>query len=109
MKNFIQKISNISLLETATLLTSVLLLLCLMPMPFGYYSLVRLVVAVVCGCWCYQFYASKQLPLLVLSLFVLILFQPVLKITMDRLTWNTVDVIVAVSFLLLVCYKLKIK
>ena len=74
----------------------VLLLLCLAPMPYGYYQLVRFVAMVVFVIMAYEYYEKKQMPLAITFGALAMLFQPFIKVALGRTMWNIVDVIVAV-------------
>jgi len=81
--------------------TIVLLLLCLAPMPYGYFILVRYVSMVVFGVMAYQFYNQKKGGLAVVCGALALLFQPFIKIALGRTMWNVVDVIVAIGLVVL--------
>ena len=73
----------------------VLLLLCLLDMPYGYYSFVRFAAA---AAFCYFAYIASQSEnkeRMILFIALAVLFQPLLKIPLGRTIWNIVDVIVA--------------
>lgn len=72
------------------------LLLCLAPMPYGYYVLVRYGSAVVFGIMAYQYYLEKKENLALTWGALAVLFQPLIKIPLGRTVWNIVDVIVAI-------------
>ena len=91
MKN----IADLSILEKCSLGLVVLLLLCLLPMPYGFYTIVRLATAIIAGCWTYRFYNGRQITCMVVAGAVALLFQPFVKIVLDKLTWNIVDVLLA--------------
>ena len=74
---------------------SALLLLCLAPMPYGFYQLVRFAAMVVFGVMAYQFYEQNKMPLCILFGSLALLFQPFFKIVLGRTIWNIVDVAVA--------------
>ena len=74
---------------------SVLLLLCLAPMPYGYYQLVRFIAAVVFIVLAWHNYNTKEVCLTVVFGALALLFQPFIKIALGRTMWNIVDVIVA--------------
>lgn len=80
---------------------SVLLLLCLLPMPYGYYMLVRFVSMVAFGVIAYRYYSQSKMGLAVTFGALAVLFQPIVKIALGRTMWNVVDVIVAVLLLVL--------
>jgi hypothetical protein len=77
-----------------------LLLSCLLPIPYGYFQLVRFISAV--GFILLSINAEKENGQTEkIKLFILaILFQPLFKISLGRLFWNIIDVIVAVGLLL---------
>lgn len=108
-----------SIIGAVYIILSVLLLLCLAPMPYGYYQLVRFIAMTVFGVMAWLFYATRNTPglcapeeqkgyikddsttiLSKVSMAIVfgalaLLFQPFLKITLGRIVWNVVDVIVA--------------
>lgn len=96
------KINSLSFLDKATLLLAVALLLCLFPLPYGFYTIIRLAVSIIAGCWAYHFYKNSKVPLAIIAGAIVILFQPLIKIVLDRTTWNTLDVILAILLVLLV-------
>ena len=78
---------------------SVLLLLCLAPMPYGYYQLVRFIAAVVFIVLAWHNYNTKEVCLTVVFGALALLFQPFIKIALGRTMWNIVDVIVAIMLI----------
>lgn len=75
---------------------SVLLLLCLFDMPYGFYQLVRFGAFVVFAYLAYDAIKSKKEEIAILYGAMALLFQPFIKIALGRAMWNVVDVIVAV-------------
>lgn len=114
-----------SIIGAVYIILSVLLLLCLAPMPYGYYQLVRFIAMTVFGVLAWLFYATRNTPglcapeeqkgyikddsttiLSKLSMAIVwgalaLLFQPFFKITLGRIAWNVVDVIVAGMLIIL--------
>ena len=83
------------------LILAILMLMCLAPMPYGYYMLVRFVAMVAFGLMAYQYYSRhKAIAATVFSVLAL-LFQPIYKIALGRVTWNVIDVLVAVFLIAL--------
>ena len=80
---------------------AIALLLCLFPMPYGYYTLVRFVAMIVFVIMAYEYYEQNKEALAVLFVALAVLFQPFFKIVLGRLMWNVVDVIVAVLLFVL--------
>jgi len=79
------------------------LLLCLLPMPYVYYQLVRVISTIMFSYIAYQ-ERSSQIMLIFIGL--AILFQPFEKIALGRLVWNIIDVVV-VLFLVFFCFTKK--
>jgi hypothetical protein len=77
------------------LILAALMLLCLAPMPYGYYMLVRFVAMVVFGLMAYQYYTRQKAIASVIFGVLALLFQPIYKIALGRVTWNVIDVLVA--------------
>ena len=96
------RLKNLTSLQWASLALALLLLLCLFPLPYGFYTVVRLAVAVIAFCWAYRFYNAGNVPLAITAIAVAILFQPLLKVILDRVTWNILDVLLAISLIILV-------
>lgn len=78
-----------------------LLLLCLAPMPYGYYQLVRFISMIVFIIMAYQFYNEKREGWAICFGALALLFQPFIKIALGRTIWNIVDVIVAVLLIII--------
>ncbi len=81
---------------TLQFILAIALLLCLAPMPYGYYILVRYGSAVVFGIMTYQYYLEKKENLALTWGALAVLFQPLIKIPLGRTVWNIVDVIAAI-------------
>ena len=78
---------------------ALLLFLCLLEMPYGYYQLVRFL------CFsCFAFFAYQSLRNIkinggVIFIILALLFQPFLKIALGREIWNYVDIIVGLGLI----------
>lgn len=77
------------------------LLVCLFPMPYGYYTLVRFSAMIIFGYMAYGFYKDEKIPLCVTACSLALLFQPFFKIALGRVMWSIVDVVVAIALVLL--------
>ena len=75
---------------------AIALLICLLPMPYGYYTLIRFVSMVFFTC-----YDRKIIELSVIAGALALLFQPFVKISLGREMWNIVDIIVAFALFIL--------
>lgn len=71
---------------------TVLLLVCLFRMPYGYYQFVRLATCVGLG---YLGYISNMPWVRVSCIAVALLFNPVFKVYLDKQTWNVIDASIA--------------
>lgn len=77
------------------------LMLCLAPMPYGYYILVRYFATIVFGLMAYQYYQEKKENLMIAFGALAVLFQPLLKVPLGRIVWNIVDVAIAIVLLVM--------
>lgn len=82
-------------------LLATLLLLCLAPMPYGYYILIRYVSMVVFGFMAYRYVKENKVALAVTFGALALLFQPFFKIALGRTMWNIVDVLVAILLIVI--------
>ncbi len=82
------------------LVLAVLFLLCLLPMPYGYYQLVRLIALVGFSILAYDASRKENKTEMIIYIGLAILFQPLIKISLGRSLWNMVDVVVAVGLIL---------
>lgn len=86
------------------LILSALFLLCLAPMPYGFYSLIRFVAMIAFAIYAYVYYEKKSNELAIAFLSLAVLFQPLLPIYLGRTLWNIIDVVVAI-FLVVLYFK----
>lgn len=82
-----------------------LMLLCLAPMPYGYFQLVRFLSTIFFGVMAYRYYIAKKEWLAYTFGTLALLFQPFYKIALGRTVWNIVDVIVAIGLVILFFYE----
>lgn len=83
------------------LILAALLSLCLAPMPYGYFMLVRFLMMGACGLLAYSYYQREKMVAAGVFGVLALLFQPIYKIALGRNVWNIVDVVVAVFFIVL--------
>lgn len=86
---------------------SVILLICLFDMPYGYYQFVRFISLVGFGYLAYDYYKTNQQQLAYAFGILALLFQPFVKIALGRALWNVIDVIIAIFLLVLIFVKKK--
>jgi hypothetical protein len=85
---------------TIKLILSILFLLCLADMPYGYYELVRIVGLIGFSLLAYQSSQKENKTEMIIYIGLALLFQPFFKIALGRELWNVVDVVVAIGLLL---------
>ncbi|MBK7371607.1 MAG: hypothetical protein IPJ09_09220 [Saprospiraceae bacterium] len=85
------------------LIMAIAMLICLLPMPYGYYQMVRLGSAIGFSYLAYNLKSGESNMLLV-YIGLAILFQPIIKISLGRTLWNIVDLVVGI-WLILSVYK----
>lgn len=88
-------IVNVNLALKAGL--AALFFLCLLDMPYGYYTLVRYLAMCEFVYLALQSKGNENLMLIYLAL--AILFQPIIKLPCGREIWNIIDVIVGMGLL----------
>lgn len=89
------------MMKQVYLILAATLFLCLAPMPYGYYQLVRFVAMVVFGVMAYKYYEEKKNALAITFGALALLFQPFVKVALGRTMWNVVDVVVAIGLIVL--------
>lgn len=85
------------------------LLLCLLPMPYGYFVFVRFFAFVLFAVMAAFYGLSERVHFAVICGALSLLFQPFIKIALGREMWNIVDVLVAglLVFFMYIDYKYK--
>lgn len=78
---------------------TILLFLCLLDMPFGFYQFVRFVALIGFGILAYKANEENRRTEMIIYCVLALLFQPFIKIALGREIWNIVDVIVGIGLL----------
>ena len=81
--------------EIVSIVLAFILLLCLFPLPYGFFVFIRLITTIVFGYFAYDFYQRGETAKCIVSALIMLLFQPIAKITFEREIWNVIDIIVA--------------
>ena len=92
-------------IRTLYLILSAFLVLCLAPMPYGYYQLVRFAALFFFVLFAYNQWIRDNKPLAITFGALALLFQPFMKIALGRAIWNIVDIVVAVGLVVLFLYE----
>jgi hypothetical protein len=79
---------------------AIILLVCLLNMPYGYYLLVRLISCIGFGYLAFMAHESKKEKEMIAFVILALLFQPFYKISLGRTLWNIVDTTVAIALFL---------
>ena len=88
------------------LVSVIMLFLAIPPMPYGYYTLLRLVI---CGSAIYLIWFSKTINRqgwMWTMGFIALLFNPIIAIHLNKELWSIIDLVVAIIFLITL-FKLK--
>ena len=82
------------------IILAVLLLLCLLDMPYGFYQFVRFTAMVGFGYLGYSAKEQNSKNEMFMYFALAILFQPFIKIALGRTIWNILDLIVSIGLLI---------
>lgn len=75
---------------------AVLMILCLLPMPYGFYNLVRFISMIGFSLLAFCAYNSNRNVLAIVYGSLALMFQPFIKLLLGRDIWNVVDSAVAI-------------
>jgi len=89
------------------LVLALLLFLCLLEMPYGYYQLVRFLSFSCFAFFAYQASQKNKINEVIIFIILALLFQPFFKIALGRDIWNFVDIIIGLGLIASVFIKLK--
>ena len=96
------------MLQTAIkIVLTILFLLCLLDMPYGYFQIVRFAGLLGFGLLAYQANENKQTEMTIIFIGLALLFQPFFKIALGRQIWNIVDMVVGIGLLMSIFMKPK--
>ncbi len=85
-------------MKTPIILACLLLLIAIAPMPYGYYQFLRIVITVVAGITAYDLYEKKRNNWLFAFVLIMILYNPIIVIHLDRAIWKPINIITSVFF-----------
>lgn len=83
-------------MKWSIIILSISLILCLAPMPYGYFILVRYAATILFFVMAYKYHWEKNNAATCFWTVLAILFQPIFKIALGRVLWNIIDVVVAI-------------
>ena len=79
-------------------IVAVLLLIALLPLPYFYYQLLRIVVIVAAAIYAYKFYKDNQMAKVITFGIIALIWNPIFPIYMDKSAWMILDIVGAVVF-----------
>lgn len=82
-----------------------MLLLCLLPLPYGLYMIARVAIMILGGYLALDYFSHNKRALAITFAAVALIFQPFLRIPLGRELWMIVDVAVAILLIVLVAKK----
>ena len=82
------------------IILSILFLLCLLQMPYSYYEAVRFIGMLGFVLLAYYSYQQNQKVEAIIYVALAMLFQPFIKIALERTGWNIADVIVSAGLII---------
>ena len=85
----------------------ILLFVCLLDMPYGFYQFVRFIALIGFAILAYQALQEGRQTEVIIYAVLAILFQPFFKIALGRDLWNVVDVIVGAGLIVSIVIKPK--
>ena len=95
--------------STLKIILSILFLLCLFHMPYGYYEVARFAGMLGFVILAYLDYQKNQAINLGVIIYIALalLFQPFMKVALGRTIWNLVDVVVSIGLISSIFFKPK--
>lgn len=81
------------------LIAAGMLVLAIADLPYGYYTLLRIIICVLAGFTAYIASELEKKPWLWIFVAIAILFNPIIPIYLDKETWAIIDIIVAGLFM----------
>ena len=86
--------------KTVKIGLAILLLLCLIDMPYGFYQMVRFLSLIGFGFLAFKANQEGRQAEALIYIALAILFQPLIKISLGRTLWNIVDLVVGIGLIL---------
>ena len=75
-----------------------LLLFAVLPLPYVYYQLLRIVVTLIAAVNAYKFYEDNQMAWVLVFGIIALIWNPIFPIYMDKSAWMVLDIIGAGIF-----------
>ena len=78
----------------------ILFFLCLLKLPYSYYQFVRIFSILGFSLLSFYSYIDRKVDSSIIYIFLILLFQPFIKIPLGRVVWNLIDIIVGLGLLI---------
>jgi hypothetical protein len=83
------------------IILAILLFLCVLNMPYGYYQFVRLACVLGFSLLAYNSYKiDSDFTNVITYIFLVLVFQPFNTVGLNKITWNIIDVIIGIGLLI---------
>lgn len=83
------------------LILAILLIVCVLPLPYGYYMLVRFISMIYFIYAATIFINNKRIAFCIIAISIALLLQPFFRIVLSKPIWNFIDVIIAIILIYL--------
>jgi hypothetical protein len=92
-------VPNTTLIRVIALVPAVMLVLAVFQMPYGFYTLLRLVVTIAAAVIAWHAVSKSEKPIwAVLMGLIALLFNPIVPVYLTREIWFFIDLVVAATF-----------
>jgi hypothetical protein len=78
---------------------ALVLAIAVLPMPYGYYTIVRIGTTTVSAIYCTHYLSEDKINIVYIFGFVAILFNPLIPIYLEKEIWVFIDIIAAGLFI----------
>lgn len=85
-------------IKTPSFIAIFLLLIALLPMPYGYYTLVRICICLYSAFLAYKSWEEKIDIWMWIFIVIAVLFNPIIPIYLNRELWAIIDIVIAIVF-----------
>jgi hypothetical protein len=75
-----------------------LLLIAIADLPYGYYQFLRIVISIIAGLNAFSELENENKILFFIFSLILVLFNPIIPIHLDKNTWTPINIIVGIIF-----------
>lgn len=88
-------------IQKIQLVGAIVLMLCIFPMPYGFYTIIRVIITIISVYLAYTYQKQAKRELAISFITIAFIFQPFIKLVLGREIWLILDILVAVYLLVL--------